>query len=230
MEAKNIQQTPAEESLSKMEAFVLKYKKVIGIVVAAIIVVVVGGILFNNLYLTPRQDEASTALAKSQEYFNQDQFDKALNGDGAGSIGLLKVMDQYGCTDAANLAKLYAGLSYADLGKWQDAVNYLEDYSSKSDAMISPAAQAALGNAYAHVNKLDDAVDALKKAAKMANAKAKDGYNMSLSPVFLIQAAEILESQGKTEDALEIYKDIKKNYVNSIAYRDIDKYIERCTK
>jgi len=35
--------------------------------------------------------------------------------------------------------------------------------------MVSPAAQAALGNAYAHVNQLDKAVSCLKKAAEMAD-------------------------------------------------------------
>lgn len=77
--------------------------------------------------------------------------------------------------------------------------------------MISPAAQAALGDAYAHLNQLDKAVEAFKKAASMADDKAQDDANNSLSPTFLIKAGEILESQGKKADALSIYQDIKKN-------------------
>ena len=80
------------------------------------------------------------------------------------------------------------------------------------------------------LNRIDDAVSNLKKAAKMADAKASTGRNLSLSPQFLLQAAELLESQGKTEEANAIYKDIKKNYVGSAIYRSIDKYIERTTK
>ena len=120
------QQTPTEESISKMEAFVLKYKKVISIAVVAVVVVVAGALLLNNFYLKPREVEASTAIAKGQELFAQEQFEKALNGDGAGYIGFLKVIDQYGCTDAGNLAKLYAGLCYAQLGKWQEAADKLD--------------------------------------------------------------------------------------------------------
>ena len=98
--------------------------------------------------------------------------------------------------------------------------------------MVSPAAQAALGNAYAHLNQLDKAVAALKKAAKMADSKAEDDINNSLSPTFLLQAAEILESQGNKADALEIYQDIKKNYVNSalVQSQEIEKYIERASR
>ena len=89
--------------------------------------------------------------------------------------------------------------------------------------MISPAAEGALGNAYAHLNQLDKAVSHLKNAAKNAD-------NNSLSPTFLIQDGEILESQGKAAEALELYKEIKEKYVYSMQYQTIDKYIERATK
>ena len=221
-----------EDQLSKSEAFFNKNKKTILIAVAAAVVVIAGFFLCKAYVSGPREEKASTALAKGQEYFNNEMFDKALNGDGAGYAGFVKVADDFSGTDAANLANLYAGLCYANLNKWQEAVNSLEAYSASSDAMVSPAAQAALGNAYAHLNQLDKAVDALKKAAKMADAKAEDDTNNSLSPTFLLQAAEILESQGNKADALEIYQNIKKNYVNSalVQSQEIDKYIERASR
>ena len=224
------QQTPIEESRTKTETFILANKKVISIVVIAVLVVVAGVILLNSLYLQPRQVDASTAIAKGQELFAQEQYEKALNGDGAGYAGFLKVIDEYGCTEAGNLAKLYAGLCYAQMGKYTEAESQLKDYSPAGDALVSPAAMAALGNVYASLNKLDDAVSTLKKAAKMANSESATGHNVSLAPQFLLQAGKILESQGKTAEALEIYQDIKKNYINSPVSREIDKYIERTTK
>ena len=98
--------------------------------------------------------------------------------------------------------------------------------------MISPAAMAALGNAYANTGNIDKAISALKKAADMADSKAADNTNNSLSPTFLIQAAELLESQNKSDEALKIYEDVKKKYVNSqvVQSSEIDKYIERITE
>ena len=66
----------------------------------------------------------------------------------------------------------------------------------------------------------------------MANSKADDKVNYSLSPTFLLQAGELLESQGKKADALGIYQDIKKKYVNSVLVQssEIDKYIERVSE
>ena len=219
-----------EETLNKSEAFVLKYKKPLLIALVAIIVIVAGAILVKNYVLEPRAEKASTILAKGQEYFNAEDFEKALNGDKAKFPGFVAVADEYSSTDAGNLAKLYAGLSYANLGKLKEAEAQLDGYSASDDAIVSPAAQAALGNVQASLNKLDDAVSSLKKAAKMADSKAESGHNLSISPIFLLQAAQILEHQGKTEDALAIYKSIKSDYLGSAVSRDIDKYIERCTK
>ena len=208
-----------EETLTKSEAFFLKYKKAIIGIIVALVVIVAGCILYNNYVATPQAENANTALAKGQDYFAQEQFDKALNGDSTGYVGFVKIADQFG-GDAANLANLYAGLCYAKLDKWQEAANYIEKFSGKGDQMVSPAALGALGNVYAHLEQYDKAVSTLKKAAEQAD-------NNSLSPTFLIQAAEILESQGKKADALKLYETIKEKYYNSMQYQVIDGYIER---
>ncbi len=213
MANKNQQQAPVEQQVTKTEAFFEKNKKAIIIAVVAIIAVIVCAILANNYYFEPRQQDASTELAKSQELFQQQDYAKALEG-------FQKVAADYSSTDAGNLAQLYIGLCQAQLGKWQEAVNALESFSARDDQMISPAAEGALGNAYANLNQLDKAVEHLKNAASKAD-------NNSLSPTFLIQAGEILESQGKKAEALKLYQEVKDKYFNSMQYQTIDAYIER---
>ena len=232
MANKNQQRVYSNDSLSNSETFFDKYKKVVLIAVLAIIVIIAGFFIYKAYVGGPREEKAATELAKGQVYFNAEQFDKALNGDGATFTGLLNIINNYGGTDAANLANLYAGLSYANLNKWNDAVKYLDEYSPSNDAMVSPAAVAALGNAYAHVNQLDKAISSLNKAADMADSEGQDGVNNSLSPTFRLQAAILLESQGKKQDALKIYQDIKTKYVNSplVQSQEIDKYIERASR
>lgn len=224
MAKQNIQQselTPMEETLNRSEAFFLKYQKQIIGTVAAVVVIVAACILYHNYIAIPKAQKASTALAKGQQYFQDDQYDKALMGDSAGYVGFVKLADELG-GESGNLANLYTGLCYAQMGKWQDAVKYIEKFDSKDDQMISPAALAALGNCYANLNDLDKAVSTLKKAADKAN-------NNSLSPTFLIQAGEILESQGKKSEALKLYQTVKEKYFNSMAYQTIDAYIERAS-
>ena len=219
------------ESLNIHEAFFLKYKKAIIIAVVAVIVIIAGVFGYVSQISGPREDKASTMLAKGQTYFANQMYDQALKGDGAGYVGFEQIASDYSSTDAGNLANLYAGLCYANLGKWAEAQKSLDAFSSKGDQMISPAAESALGDAYAHLNQLDKAVEAFKKAASMADSKAEDDANNSLSPTFLIKAGEILESQGKKDEALSIYQDVKKKYVNSMLVQssEIDKYIERAS-
>ena len=209
-----------EQTLNQSEAFFLKYKKAVITVVLALIVIIVGAVLYKTYISEPREQKASTAIAKGQDYFAQRLFQQALEGDSTGYKGFAKLADEYSTTAAGNLANLYAGLCNAQLGKWEAAAKFLEAYDGVDDAMVSPAAVGALGNAYAHLNQLDKAVTNLKKAAEMAD-------NNSLSPTFLVQAGEILESQGKNDEALKLYQTVKEKYFNSMQSQTIDAYIER---
>lgn len=215
-------QTNVEESLSQSEAFFLKYKNAIIGAVAALVVIVAGAMLYHQYVAVPAADKANTTLAKGQRLFGNLQYEQALQGDSTGFVGFAKLADELG-GDAGNLANLYAGLCCANLDKWEDAAKYLEKFDGKGDMMVSPAVIGALGNVYAHLDQLDKAVSTLKKAAEKAD-------NNSLSPTFLIQAGEILESQGKKDEALKCYQTIKDKYFNSMVYQRIDEYIERVSE
>ena len=208
-----------EDALTQSEAFLVKYKNAIIGSVVAVIIIVAGFIMYKNLYAEPREEKAQAALFKGQEYFEQDAFEQALNGDSIGYTGFLKVADDYSGTKAANLAKAYAGICYAQLGKYEEAVKMLDSFNGK-DQMVAPAILGAAGNCYAQLGQLDKAASTLLSAADKAD-------NNTLSPIFLIQAGEILVKQGKYDDAVNAYTKIKDKYFQSYQAMDIDKYIEQ---
>lgn len=208
-----------EDALTQSEAFLIKYKNAIIGGVVAVIIIVAGFIMYKNLYAEPREEKAQAALFKGQEYFEQDAFEQALNGDSIGYAGFLKVADDYSGTKAANLAKAYAGICYAQLGKYEDAVKMLDGFDG-SDQMVAPAILGAAGNCYAQLGQLDKAASTLLSAANKAD-------NNTLSPIFLLQAGEILVKQGKYDDAVNAYTKIKDKYFQSYQAMDIDKYIEQ---
>ena len=208
-----------EDALTQSEAFLIKYKNAIIGGVVAVIIIVAGFIMYKNLYAEPREEKAQAALFKGQEYFEQDAFEQALNGDSIGYAGFLKVADDYSGTKAANLAKAYAGICYAQLGKYEDAVKMLDSFDG-SDQMVAPAILGAAGNCYAQLGQLDKAASTLLSAADKAD-------NNTLSPIFLLQAGEILVKQGKYDDAVNAYTKIKDKYFQSYQAMDIDKYIEQ---
>ena len=208
-----------EDALTQSEAFLIKYKNAIIGGVVAVIIIVAGFIMYKNLYAEPREEKAQAALFKGQEYFEQDAFEQALNGDSIGYTGFLKVADDYSGTKAANLAKAYAGICYAQLGKYEEAVKMLDSFNGK-DQMVAPAILGAAGNCYAQLGQLDKAASTLLSAADKAD-------NNTLSPIFLIQAGEILVKQGKYDDAVNAYTKIKDKYFQSYQAMDIDKYLEQ---
>ena len=213
------EQMNVEDALTQSEAFLIKNKIAIIGGVVAVIIIVAGVIMYKHLYAEPREEKAQAALFKGQELFEQDNFTQALNGDSIGYTGFLKVAEQFSGTKAANLAKAYAGLCYAQLGQYDEAIKYLTEFDGK-DQMVGPAVLAAAGNCYAQKNELDKAVAALLKAADKADSN-------TLSPIYLLQAGEILIKQGKAEEAIKAYTQIKDKYFQSYQAMDIDKYIEQ---
>ena len=224
-----------------------KAVKIIIILLVSIILVIVAGLLLWKNHKKAKLEEALTAshvsqmnfdaaeeaLLRSTADFGESKWAQALNGDSAtNSIGFLKIADEYSSTRAGNLANLYCGLCYAHMDKWEEAVKYLEKFDTSDDYLISPAALGALGNAYAHVKKLDEAVSTLQKAAEKAD-------NIMLSPVYYLQAGEILESQGKKADALQMYQKVKQykrldtndgSSLTSPYVEMIDEYIQRVSE
>lgn len=208
-----------EEALTQSEAFLIKNKKAIIGVVAAVIIIVAGVTLYKHLYAAPREEKAQAALFKGQEYFEAGSFEQALNGDSIGYEGFAKVADEFSGTKAANLAQAYMGICYAKLGKTQEAIDALNSFDG-DDQMVAPAIKGAIGNCYAQLGELDKAAATLLDAANQAD-------NNTLSPIFLMQAGEILVKQGKYDEAIQAYTTIKDKYFRSYQAMNIDQYIEK---
>ena len=106
----NNQTLDVNETLAKSEAFVNKYKKQIITAIVAVVVVVGGSLAYVYGYSRPREDKAQELLGVvMQKYVMTQDFEKALKGEGK-TLGLIAIADQYGSTDAGNVAKYEAGL------------------------------------------------------------------------------------------------------------------------
>lgn len=210
-----------DEALSTSEAFLIKYKNVLLGAVVALVVVVCGYLGYKHFISEPKESKASEALFRGEQYFGAESYEQALNGDSLGYAGFLKIADEYSGTAAGNLANAYIGICYAQLGKYEDAVKFLDKFDGK-DQLVAPAILGTIGNCYAQMGQLDKAAATLIKAANRANSN-------SLSPIYLIQAGQIFEKQGKNAEAVEAYKQVKNKYANSYQAMDIDKYIERAS-
>lgn len=207
-----------EEALSKTEQFIERNQKILTIIVAALVVIVLVVIGFRKFYIQPKEKNAAAAMFMAEKYFEQDSFNLALNGDGF-YMGFLDIVDDYGITKSANLARYYAGISYLHLGDYDEAIHYLKKFKG-DDQIVSSMALGAIGDAYLNLNELEEGANYYVRAADKNN-------NDFVTPAFLYKAAmayELLNDWGK---ALKLYERIQKEYPKSREARDMDKYIAR---
>lgn len=210
-----------EEALSSSEAFLIQNKgKILG-TIAAVVILIAGFIGYQHFISEPNEIKASEALFKGEQYFRAENYEAALNGDSLGYKGFLKVANEFSGTKAANLANAYAGISYAKLGKYEEAVKFLDSFSA-DDLLVAPAIMGTIGNCYAEMGQLDKAAALLMKAADKADSQA-------LSPIYLIQAGQLFEKLGKNSEAIKAYTLVKEKYYQPFQAMDVDKYIERAS-
>lgn len=207
-----------ESALTKTEQFLESNQKLIAIAVGSIVIIVAGYLGLNKFYLDPRDKDAQEQMFQAQNYFEKDSFNLALNGDGT-NPGFLDIIDDFGSTDAGNLSKYYAGISYLHMGKYDNAIEYLKKFST-NDVLLGPISVGAQGDAQLELGKTEKALDLYTKAYNMNN-------NELTAPIYMLKAGELLENTNKSAEAVKIYETIKQKFPESNEGKSIDKYIAR---
>jgi tetratricopeptide (TPR) repeat protein len=207
-----------EGALTNSEQFIEKNQKMIVNVIIGLVVIVGLYFGYHKFIVEPKVNEAANQIFGAQNYFEQDSFQLALNGDG-NALGFIEIIEKYGSTPSGNLACLYAGLSYLHTQEYENAIKYLEKFSS-DDFLLANMATANIGDAYMQLGNF-------KKAAEYYQKASASKTNDFSTPTFLLKAGIALEKANNYAGALKVYEKIEKEYPNSMEARDIEKYIER---
>lgn len=207
-----------QEVYSKTENFIETNKMALSIGLGAIVLVIAAFAFYYKIYLPPIESEAQENMFWAEKYFEQDSLNLAVNGDGV-HLGFIDIVDEYKGTKAANLGHYYLGISYRNIGKFEDAIYELNEFSS-DDVMLSAIALGAIGDCYSELNDLEKAVSYYEKAANT-------NKNNVTTPVYLFKAGVTFEAIKDFEKAANMYQEIKKEYASSNEGRNIEKYIAR---
>ncbi|MFY8186049.1 MAG: tetratricopeptide repeat protein [Bacteroidia bacterium] len=211
-----------EETVGKAEMFFEKNKKMIGYVGAAIAVLTTAIITYKMWYIPEQNKEAQAQMYMAQSLFDKDSLNLALKGGNYNATtftGLEEIADNYGSTPSGKVAEYMVGVALLNQGKYQDAIDHLENFSS-DDVMLSAVAIGAIGDAKMELNEVDAAIKFYQKAADI-------NTNSFTTPIYLKKAALAYESKSEFADALKLYERIQKEYSKSTEARDIEKYIQR---
>lgn len=191
-------------------------KATVGVLIA--VLVLVGGYFGFQYFKDNQEAEAQQEMFQAIYYFESDSLDLALNGDG-NNLGFINIIDDYGITDAANLANFYAGTAYLKQGKFEVARLYLEDFSS-SDLLVQARAYSLVGDTYMEEGDYEQAASFYNKAA---NYKP----NKFFSPAYLMKAALAFEKSSQDQKAIAAYDKIINEYYDSPEFQEARKFKAR---
>ena len=196
-----------DETASRTEDFVAKNQKYILGGLGLIAVLTLGYLLYQRFVAEPNQVDASNDIFVTQQNFQkavdasepktQDSLFTLVLKGADGKQGAIDIADQYSGTDAGNLANYYAGIASLNLKKYDDAIKYLEKFSSK-DTFLSVLAVGSVGDAYSQKNDAKKALEFYVKAAQM-NA------NELTTPRYLLKAGQTALTLGNKVRRIKIF-------------------------
>ncbi|WP_133271169.1 tetratricopeptide repeat protein [Hymenobacter radiodurans] len=203
--------------LVESEDFVRRNKTALLSLLAVVVLAVVGGFAFYT-WRNTQNEKGQAAMYQAVNYWEADSLNKALKGDGQYD-GLAAITSEYNGTQAANLANFYAGVAALKDGKYQNAIDYLEDFTS-DDLLVQARAYSLIGDAYLELNKFKEAADQYEKAA---NYKANEYF----SPGYLMKEAMARELAKDYDGAIKAYTKVVDEYQNAAEVTEAKQYLAR---
>lgn len=216
-----------DETASKTEDWVLRNQKIILGVLGTVAVATIGYLLFQRFVSEPKEQTATDDMFIAQKNFQlavdatdlkkQDSLFTLVMKTVEGKPGMGSLAENFSGTESGNLANYYAGIASLNLKKYDDAIKYLEKFSSK-DLIVGSLATGAIGDAWSQKNDAKKALEFYVKAASQTT-------NELTTPRFLLKAGQTALSLGNKTDALKYFTEIKEKYEATPEAQTIDALI-----
>ncbi|WP_162341192.1 tetratricopeptide repeat protein [Cyclobacterium salsum] len=203
--------------LGRGEVFLKENTRLVGGIIG-LMILIIAGIVGYQIHKANQNEKAQGEMFQAVYYYEQDSVDFALNGDGV-QLGFLDIIDQYGGTDASNMAHYYVGSIYLSEGEYQSAIDHLEEFSS-DDFLVQAQAYSLTGDAYLELGNIQEAIGQYKNAANYKE-------NKFFTPKYLFKLAIAYEEAGNLQAAIDTYGEIESNYSDAYEYTEARKHKAR---
>ncbi|MFT3918428.1 tetratricopeptide repeat protein [Cloacibacterium sp.] len=193
-----------DQTALKTEMFIEKYAKQIGIIFGLLVLGVLGYFAYQQFVENPKNEEATISYLAAQKNLSEGKEDLALGGKSAANPGFKGTYEQYSGTAAGKLSAYNAGLIKFKEGKYQEAYDLLDKFSSDNKILMA-LKYGAMGDALANLNKSEDALSMMDKAASASD----DAYT---SYYFTKKAGLLALALKKNDDAKKYFSTIDEKY------------------
>lgn len=203
------------------ERFLEKYSKPLGIVFGVLVLGVLGFFGYKQFVVAPKNAEAVKSFLAAQKNLNENKNVEALGGKSAANPGFIGTSNEYSGTSIGQLSAYNAGLLKFKEGKFQEAYDLLDKFSSDNKTLMAMK-YGAMADAKSGLNKNDEALSLLDKAATASD----DPY----TTYFFTRKAGILAlGLKKNADAKKYFSAIDEKYQDydngmSDSYIEMTKY------
>lgn len=185
------------DSLTSMSAKVQANRKLITGITVGVTVIVVAVLVYVFMIRRPAIEKANVAIGAADR-------ELLINGNDSVALSIYQQVATDGY-DAGNRANLQAAILLYNDGKYEEALEYVSDYSAKDD-VIGAAAYSLKGDCLVNLDRLDDAVSAFKKAI------SQSADNAYYTPFFMMKLARVYRAQEKYADEAAQYEKIMNDY------------------
>ena len=203
------------------ERFLEKNAKLLTIIFGALVVAVLGFFAYKQFYVQPRNEEATLSYLSAQKNLAEGKTDLALGGKSAANPGYLGTFKDYSDTEVGKLSAYNAGLIKFKEGKYQEAYDLLDNFSSDSK-VLTALKYGAMADSQSNLNKNEDALSLLDKAISASD----DPYTRYY---FTRKAGTLALAMKKNAEAKKYFSTIEEKYEDydngmSDAYIEMVKY------
>ena len=195
------------ENVEKASKF-LNENKTILLAVLIGLIVVAGSLVGYSYYADSQESKAQNLLATAEQYYQEGDYDKALNGDSYElTYGFAAIANDFSSTNAGNLALYYASVSSYKMGDIEGALEYFSRYDAPDGIL-------GVGPISFYASLLEEN-ESLAKAAETYVKAANWDINDATTPYNMYKAAEIYFEMGNLSKAQELVDVILEDYAGS---------------
>lgn len=199
------------------ERFVERNSKLLSMIFGGLVLLVLAYFAYQQFVIAPKNEEATKGYLAAIAKLQNNQTSEALGGKSAANPGFLGTYNNYSNTDAGKLSAYNAGLLKFKEGKFKEAYDLLDDFSSDNKILMA-LKYGAMADASANLNKADDALSLLDKASSASDDPYTSYYFTRKAGIMALALKKKAEAKKYFSSIDEKYKE----YDNGMS----DSYIE----
>lgn len=203
------------------ERFLEKYSKPLSIAFGVLVLGVLGFFAYKQFVVAPKNIEAVKSFLAAQKNLSEGKDKEALGGKSAANPGFIGTYNEYSNTNVGKLSAYNAGLLKFKEGKFQEAYDLLDKFSSDNKTLMAMK-YGAMADAQSGLNKNDEALSLLDKASSASDDPYTTYY-------FTRKAGIVALGLKKNADAKKYFSVIDEKYQDydngmSDSYIEMTKY------